>query len=526
MCIFLDRNRKTLEYRPYINAVVFRINGVILRWRINIYDWNKEYECTIFKKRQKAQKRAKTLLKQGNILRNNTSKAEILVTYIAKTIRKFFPNLREEMNKIPDSRKAPKYSMPDVIFAVIAMFFLKKKSRNGVNLERKKRGFGVGFKRIFNYNIPHMDTVDGILKKIEPVHLEQVHLCLVKSLIAQKTLHPFRILSAYHIFSIDGVKIMSFSESVEGTTKKVSKKGKVSYTRSCIQLKITTINGFSIPVMTEWISTEDGSSKEDCELNAFKRLSKRIKKFFPKLKICLVLDGLYANDSVFTICTDYNWAFSVTLKSDSLKTLWRKIYTAVLSVIYPENALIPPSEEDGGSLIDDIQIPNLSDGSIDTLYRTLEWCNNLNYKGHTLRWFACKETTGEAETSSNVQYFAWLTNIKITSENILEMEKATRSGRSGIEDSFNSEKNRGYAMKHKFSRKSFRAGCNYITCMHIAEIFNQLVTLSIWFQKYLRPDPKDTEQNIWGDLFAEIRNINESRIIELSKILPHSHCYL
>ena len=42
--------------------------------------------------------------------------------------------------------------------------------------------------------------------------------------------------------------------------------------------------------------------KQDCELNAFKRLSVNLKKSFPRLPICIVGDGLYPNKTVFGIC--------------------------------------------------------------------------------------------------------------------------------------------------------------------------------------------------------------------------------
>ena len=478
-----------------------------------------------FKKRKKSQERSKLLKKKKNIFNSNISRAELLLIYMAKTIHTFFPDLRQQMNNLPDDRKTYQYSMADIIFAAIAMFLLKCQSRNCVTEQRKKHGFSKAFFKIFNYNMPHMDTVDGIIKKIDPHHLEQICLCLVKTLIDRKTLHPFRLLSSYHVFSIDGVKIMSFSEPTNGTTKKVSKNGKESYTRSCVQVKITTVNGFSIPVMTEWISTEDGFSKQDCELNAFKRVTKRLKSFFPKLPICLVLDGLYANDTVFTICSTYKWAFSVTLKDASLKTLWFKIYDAILGVVYPLDDLLPASIDDGSHIFDDIEIPNLAKHSVDTLGRTLEWCNHLDYNGHTVHWFSCKEFTGDPESPCDLQYFAWLTNIKINQENVLQLEKSTRAGRSGIEDSFNTEKNRGYAMKHKYSRKSFTAARNYLTCMHIAEIIDQLVTLSLWYQQNLLEDAKSTHKELWADIRKELRFIFAERINFLSQMLPQNYCY-
>ena len=47
-----------------------------------------------------------------------------------------------------------------------------------------------------------------------------------------------------------------------------------------------------------------------------------MKNNFPGLKITLVLDGLYPNGPVFTLCRKNKWDFMITLKDGSLKELW------------------------------------------------------------------------------------------------------------------------------------------------------------------------------------------------------------
>lgn len=38
---------------------------------------------------------------------------------------------------------------------------------------------------------------------------------------------------------------------------------------------------------------DEGGEKQDCEIKAFKRLAKKIKSYFPQLKVMVLLDGLY-----------------------------------------------------------------------------------------------------------------------------------------------------------------------------------------------------------------------------------------
>jgi len=62
----------------------------------------------------------------------------------------------------------------------------------------------------------------------------------------------------------------------------------------------------------------DGTTKQDCELNAFYRMVKRLKGRFPQLKICLLLDSLYAASPVMDILKRYNWKYITTFKEGSM----------------------------------------------------------------------------------------------------------------------------------------------------------------------------------------------------------------
>ena len=57
--------------------------------------------------------------------------------------------------------------------------------------------------------------------------------------------------------------------------------------------------------MTEFVENpSQNPTKQDCELKAFYRLAKRLKRF-PRLPICLLLDGLFAGGPTFALCEIY-----------------------------------------------------------------------------------------------------------------------------------------------------------------------------------------------------------------------------
>jgi len=99
---------------------------------------------------------------------------------------------------------------------------------------------------------------------------------------------------------------------------------------------LVTRTGFAFSVMTEFIENpEETPTKQDCELKAFDRLAERLKQRFPRLPICLLLDGLYAGGPTFTRCEQYDWQFLITLQDDDLPALQRE-FKALLPLA-PEN---------------------------------------------------------------------------------------------------------------------------------------------------------------------------------------------
>ncbi|NSW92478.1 MAG: transposase family protein, partial [Firmicutes bacterium] len=76
---------------------------------------------------------------------------------------------------------------------------------------------------------------------------------------------------------------------------------------------------------------------KDCERKAFYRLAEKIKKRFPRLKIAVVLDGLYACGPVIRLCRQYKWDYMIVLKEDALKEVWRE--ATGLMRLEPKNTL-------------------------------------------------------------------------------------------------------------------------------------------------------------------------------------------
>lgn len=425
---------------------------------------------------------------------NNFKKMTItLVKSFPKTIKHFFPKFKHSLRKIEDYRKHPDYELSEIIMGAISMFLFKKDSRNAYNNERINSSFASNYEKLFNFSLPHMDTVEGVFRIISPEELENFKVKLVQELIEKRSLHKWRFKNKYFIVAIDGTGVTSHSKRhCDTCLTKTYESGKKGYFHNVLEAKLVLPNGLSISLATEWI--ENGQSdydKQDCELKAFKRLSLKLKKSFPRLPICIVGDGLYPNNTVFNICKENKWEYIITLKDGNLSSVWEEVNS--LLKITKDNKLTTHSIKSRKEII-----------------ATSKWINQIDYKTHKLNWIRTEESVTN-EKGTKTQKFVFVSSFKITEKYANQISQAGRI-RSKIENSFNQQKNHGYNLGHLFSEVSLTALKNYYQSMQIADMINQLLVLGQNLKSYLKK--KITIKHIWGELlaFLKYRYVDEDNL--------------
>ena len=172
--------------------------------------------------------------------------------------------------------------------------------RNGPSVDKFQALFGVE-------TFPHGDTLDDAFSKLDVDQGQDVISSMTEALIRKKVLYPYRLLDTYFMVGIDGTGTLTFSERHCPYCLTRTHNGKTSYYHNVLEAKVLAHNGFAFSLMTEFIENPgENPTKQDCELKAFYRLAKRLKKRFPRLPILLTMDGLFAVGPSFDLCERYN----------------------------------------------------------------------------------------------------------------------------------------------------------------------------------------------------------------------------
>ena len=131
----------------------------------------------------------------------------------------------------------------------------------------------------------------------------------------------------------------------------------------------------------------------------------------------------------------------------------------------------------------------------------LSWLNAIDYHTHQLNWVECIVTITDHNTGEQSQTrFVHLSDIPINRSCVRLISQTGRLRWKIENEGFNTQKNHGYGLQHKFSRLSWQAAKNYYQCLQMAHLINQLMVLSSAFQQHLTG--KITLAHLWKCLLG------------------------
>lgn len=421
---------------------------------------------------------------------------EALCAALLQTVQQFFGGFPALFRDVTDPRQAAHitYPVPAVLSAGLLVFLLRLGSRR--QIQHWLRGNGpvaAKFQALFGVpGCPHGDTVDYLCRQVEVAEAQEAVTCLTETLIRRKVLYRYRLLDEYFLVVIDGTGCLTFPTRHCPYCLTRTAHGHTTYYHPILEAKLVTTTGWVFSLLTEFIENPgEQPTKQDCELKAFYRLAARLKQRFPRLPICLLLDGLYAGGPTFTICERYHWQYIITLQEGDLPTVHREF--EALCRLEPEHALHYRTG---------VQLHTHQD------YR---WANDISYvdsdrREHTVAVFECLESTPTATDARTTTRFKWITSFRVTAKRVLTLANEGGRLRWKIEnEGFNVQKNGGYALEHAYSRHPTASKVFYLL-LQMAHLIAQLLEASSLFRQAF-PKGVGSAQNLARRLLEAWRNL-------------------
>lgn len=245
-----------------------------------------------------------------------------------------------------------------------------------------------------------------------------------------KVLESFRYLGGHYIVSIDGTgQFSSKKVSCKNCCIKKHRSGEISYYHQMLGASLVHPDKkVVIPLAPEPIIKGDGSTKNDCERNASKRLLTDLRREHPHLKVLVVEDGLASNYPHLSLLDSLKMNYVIGVKPGDHSYLFEWINDST-----PET-----------------HIQNDEDGTHHEFHAYSDVPLNDQHYDYRVNVLVYTET----KKSGKKQRFSWVTKIPITQGNAYPLMRAGRSRWRIENETFNTLKNQGYNFEHNFGHGS------------------------------------------------------------------------
>ena len=330
----------------------------------------------------------------------------------AKTIFHYVPELLKYIDEIKDPRKRYEYSMRYLIMSEMLMFLSEGKSQRFTETAYEETKYLENISKITKEeikNIPDAEIYTDVFSRIEKEEIEKFQYKINYNMIRNKIYDTSKILGKYNLV-LDATRFQKAHYEISKEWLKETIEGKTTWYLSMLELKLVA-NNMAISIMNEMIKNEDKKNeneteeeiknksieemKQDCELNATKRMLPRLRKIYPRLAIRIIGDSLYPSIGLIEVCEEENMEYIFVLKDKKIPTLLTEFLTIV-------------SMEEGNRELRETK---------ERIVLTL-WENNIDYKGkkiNVIRQIIKNKETGKCNK------WMWITNREITRKNIYKI---------------------------------------------------------------------------------------------------------
>jgi len=376
-----------------------------------------------------------------------------------------FVSLRKTISKrleqIPDPRQGNiTYPLHDCFMSGFAMMFFQDPS-----LLQFQRRFEQGLQRsnlstLFQVSaIPQDSQLRDLLDEAPNEQIYNLFGDFFHALQRGKHLELFRFPGDSYLLCLDGSQYFA-SEKIHcpQCLVKTSAKGAVRYEHQILQ-PVIVCPGMRevIPLAPEAIENTDGAVKQDCEINAAKRLVKKLRIRHPKLNVVVTADGLYSKQPFIEELKKARMSFILVAKPADHKTLYEEWEALqALQAVY-----------------------SWSSTDLKRRRHLYEWGHDIPLNGSkdaaTVHFFRYSLFDPKGVRT---YHNSWVTDLPITKDNVADLVKAGRARWKVENECFNTLKNQGYHIEHNFGHGTQNLSMTFFLLNLLAFFVHQILQLT------------------------------------------------
>ena len=344
---------------------------------------------------------------------------------------------------IPDTRHPERidYSLHDTLMSGFAMMFFQHPSLLEFQRKMQQRRSRCNLETIFGvHEVPSDTQMREILDGVPVEWLRQVlpELFAKVRRVGWATDFKSPVPSGYHqgdYYSamLDGSDYFhSTKVQCPGCLQRTDSNGQVHYHHTVVSATLVKAGSHRVmPLDVEEVRNSDGQDKQDCELNAAKRLIPRLRQEHPQLPLIIGGDDLYCHEPFIAQLRELHLHHVLVCKPTS----HLELYTWVEDM-----------ERLGGC-----EKGQWQEGpACRRRFFTYRIARSVPLTATRRVWGTLVEVWEHDRRGQPLYHNAWCTDLEVTADNVAAIVRIGRSRWKIENEQFNIQKNHGYELEHNY----------------------------------------------------------------------------
>lgn len=398
--------------------------------------------------------------------------------------------LRGSIHTLVDPRRpsnATRYSLFDLVMAAFSAFFMQSESFLEYQRQLNSRHGRDNAQSLFGLErIPSFEQIRLVLDGIPAHSLFPVFTSIFKALDAQGFLQQFKSFDQNLLVALDGTQYHRSSKiSCPCCSTRTHKNGQITYFHQVLlPVLVFPEHRHVISLPPEFVTPQDGSEKQDCEVNAAKRWIEKHRSLFEGQSITLLGDDLYSHQPLCQHCLDHQYHFIFVCRPQSHQSLYEW-----LDFLEKNGAVYSYSQR------------RWNGREFETWYYRYAQGVPLREEqpALTVNWCEVKVWRESDQKQSYIN--SWITSHDLTPERLIQVVEAGRSRWKTENENYNVLKTRGYHLEHNFGHGQQHLGSLLLTLNVLAFLFHTV--LGLVDERYQRVrQQRGTRRGFFGDLLS------------------------
>ena len=423
-----------------------------------------------------------------------------------------YSRIKATFNKVPEHRKNSeniKIPLTDALMSGLAVFALKYPSLLQFDEARKDDEKCANLRNLFSIeNIPSDTQMRQILDPVGPEHIRPAFKKISTELQRGNELQKFQYLDGHYLLALDGTGDFGSSKiNCPHCIHKNLKSGQTEYYHqllgaSIVHPEIKQV----IPLCPEAILNQDGNKKQDSERKSAKRWITKFRQDHPKLKAILIEDALASNAPHIRTLSERNIRYILGVKEKGNKALFEQVK------INEQHGLL--KEYEFYTIIGD-KVKKKVTHKFKYLNELSLNHANPEIKVNFLEYWQITEYVNPDDDKKGIGtktvHFSWITDLKITQENVVQIMRAGRSRWRIENENFKTLKEEtAYNFDHSYGhgKKNLCTIFAYLTVLSFLIDQTQEIACSLFKKALVKANAK---RELWGKLknwFTEVVFLN------------------